>query len=212
MRTLELCCGTKSVGRGFQRAGHEVVSLDCDRKCAPDICCSLLDWDYKARFQPGDFDVVWSSPPCTQYSVARTTAKTPRDLEGADALVRRTREIIEYLQPRYWFIENPATGLLKTREVVAGLPFKDVSYCQYGRPFRKWTRIWTNCERWQPRPLCDGQCPSVLAGDGRHLVSAQRGPSLLSDGTRRAGDRLTPDQLHALPPELVDEIVAACSH
>ena len=213
MRVLELFCGTKSVGRGFERAGHHVVSLDCDPKCSPDICCSLLEWDYRARFEPGHFDVVWSSPPCTMYSVARSNAKTPRDLVGADALVRRTLEIIEYLQPKWWFMENPATGLLKKREVVEGLPWVDVSYCSYGRPFRKWTRLWNNCSHFVPRPLCDGQtCPSVLQGNGRHLVTAQRGPGMNAAGTRRANDNLTLDQLHALPPALVDEVVQACSY
>jgi hypothetical protein len=212
MKVLELFCGTKSVGRGFQRAGYEVVSLDADRKCSPDICCSILDWDYRAAYEPGTFHAVWASPPCTMYSIARSHAKIPRDLEGADALVRRTLEIIDYFKPRWWTIENPATGLLKKRDVVAGLPFKDVTYCSYGRPLRKWTRVWTNMAHWNPRSLCDGvTCPSVLQGEGRHLVSAQRGPAMTADGGRRAGDRLTLEQLHALPPQLVDEIVAACS-
>ena len=206
MKVLELFAGTGSIGKGFRRRGHEVVSLDLDKHSHPDICADILDFDYKA-LEPGSFDVVWASPPCTQYSKARTTGP-PRDLEGADSIVQRTLDIIRYLNPKYFFMENPATGLLKTREVVAGLQWKDLTYCSYGRPFRKLTRIWTDCTVWQPRPICDGQtCPSIL--NGRHLQSAQRGPCRYQ-GVIRQNDTVPLEMLHALPPLLVDEIVAAC--
>ena len=62
-------------------------------------------------------------------------------LETADALVQRCLDIIAYWRPRYWFIENPQTGLLKTRDVVQGIPYVDLDYCMYGAPYRKRTRI-----------------------------------------------------------------------
>ena len=53
-----------------------------------------------------------------------------------------------------WVIENPATGLLKTRPFMERLPWVDVTYCKYGTPNRKQTRLWTNM-RWRPRrSLC----------------------------------------------------------
>ena len=70
--------------------------------------------------------MVWASPVCTHYSRARTTAKTPRDLVWADSLVLRALEIIEYFKPRYWFIESPQKGLLKTRPLMLDLPYTDV--------------------------------------------------------------------------------------
>ncbi|KAK3278108.1 hypothetical protein CYMTET_13915 [Cymbomonas tetramitiformis] len=63
-----------------------------------------------------DFDMVWASPPCKEYTKAKTTRGTP-DLELTDRRVQRTREIIEYYNLAYYFIENPrisrrrATGL-----------------------------------------------------------------------------------------------------
>ena len=201
-RALFLCSGTGSVGRPFREAGGwEVADVDRDGCFGAEIVVDILVWDYRAAFPPGSFDVVWASPDCTQYSVARTTAKTPRDLEGADALVARCVEIMAYLAPRLWFLENPDSGLLKTREVVRGLPFVRVDYCMYGAPHRKRTRIWT----WAPR-LCDR---SHLV-DGAHAKTAQQRSGKVR-GERRPGDRCTLDELHALPEALCREILALCS-
>ena len=50
-------------------------------------------------------------------------------------MVERCLTLIDDLKPRLWFVENPDTGLLKTRAVVAELPFVRVDYCMYGAPF-----------------------------------------------------------------------------
>ena len=76
---LELFSGTGSVGRAFQAAGWEVTSLDILPGAT--IQADILDWDYK-KYPPGFFDFVWASPPCTEYSIARTRAKRPRDSAG----------------------------------------------------------------------------------------------------------------------------------
>ena len=195
-RALFLCSGTGSVGEPFRRNGWEVVDVDWNGKYGAEVQCDILKWDYKAAFPQGHRDAIWCSPDCTQYSRARTTARKPRDLEGADKLVAKCREIIDYFQPSVWFIENPGTGLLKTRTVVAGLPYVRVDYCMYGAPYRKRTRIWTNAQ-WTPR-LCDR---SHLI-DGRHQMTAQRGPCK----GHGAGDKCSLDQLHRIPAELCNEI------
>ena len=59
-RLLELFCGTKSVGRTFEAAGWEVVSLDILSKFEPTILCDIRSWDYTTF--PGHFDMVWASP------------------------------------------------------------------------------------------------------------------------------------------------------
>ena len=121
-------------------------------------------------FPPLYYDVVWASPDCVHYSIARTTAKTPRDFEKADRLVQACRDIIEYFCPKIWFIENPDTGYLKTRPCVQGLPHVRVDYCMYSNcPYRKRTRLWTNCTDWIPT-MCDwSHCIN-----GRHIATAQR--------------------------------------
>ena len=87
-RLLELFCGTKSVGRAFEAAGWEVVSLDIVSKFEPTILCDIRSWDY-TTFPPGHFDMVWASPVCT-----------------GDALVLSALEIIAHFDPLMWIVEK----------------------------------------------------------------------------------------------------------
>ena len=196
MRLLELFSGTGSVGQAFRATGWEVFSVDLDPKSPADLHQDVLEFDFCA-FPAGHFDAVWASPPCTQYSVARTTGG-PRDLEGADRLVRRTLEIICHLQPRAWWLENPWTGLMRKRPLMQGIPYHVVSYCMYGSPYRKHTALWTNvpAECLDLR-VCDKTCGSYSMG--RHAKSAQRGPAR---GNNPLTDRCSLDELHALPAAL----------
>ena len=201
-RLLELFSGTGSIGKSFREKGWEVTSVDIDPKSDADIVADVATWCFRVH-DPGYFDCIWASPPCTHYSRARTTAKTPRDLEGSDRLVQRVLDIAEYHKPRGGhFIENPQTGLLKDRMVVNSLAFHDTSYCRYGFPYRKATRIWHNNFHFEPRPMCCTRAPcEVMQELGHHTQTAQRGPGKLS-GEARAGDRCGLAQLYSMPKEL----------
>ena len=95
-------------------------------------------------------------------------------------------------------MENPESGLLKSREVVAGLPKRVVDYCKYGKPYRKRTAIWTN-SFWEPeQPLCKHDC-SASSGS-KHTARAQQAPSSTTDV------RYSRDELYSIPPALCDEI------
>ena len=66
----------------------DVVSLDViGTPTQNHIVSDILKWDFTV-YPPTHFDMVWASPPCIQYSQARTTAK-PRDLEGAENMLSR---------------------------------------------------------------------------------------------------------------------------
>ena len=108
------------------------------------MCVDVLTWDY-TEFEPGIFDFVHASPPCTQYSSTRTT-NPPNDLESADRMVCKTLEIINYFKPTWYLIENPASGLLKSRPCMQHLPKPlTCSYCMYcDWGYRKNTHFWTN--------------------------------------------------------------------
>ena len=69
MRVLELFSGTGSVGNVCRRLGCIVTSLDRDMDA--DVRTHIMDRDFRS-YPPGFFEVIWASPPCTEYSVAKT--------------------------------------------------------------------------------------------------------------------------------------------
>jgi hypothetical protein len=192
---LELFSGTGSIGRAFRELGWQVTSVDIDPRFVPDICRDVMELDAgEVQAVYGNVDLLWASPPCTQYSCARTTARTPRDLVGSDALVAHVLDLADALFCNF-LIENPHSGLLKTRPVVQGIPMRVLDYCRYGTPYRKRTSIWTNTGYVPRRPLCRKDCDS---SDGRvHLRRAQR---------TGAGYRNTLEELYHIPPALCDGI------
>ena len=201
---LVLFKGTGSVDRALEKLGFHVDSLDIDPKCNATWTADTLKWDDWQRIEPKTYDFIFASPPCTQYSRARTTAKTERNLELADSIVAKTLQIIRYLLPKGYLIENPQTGLLKTRDVVEGLPFKDVCYCKYSdgvnHRYRKPTRLWGFSPYFVPREMCTRKTPCKLIVDGRHPTTAQRG---------QRGSNYTLNQLYSIPEQLCDDIALA---
>jgi hypothetical protein len=201
MKVLELFKGSGSIGKYCSQFPdkYEVLSLDIDGKFNPDITTNILDWDYE-QLPPNSFDIIWASPPCTEYSLLLQSHKhRVRDLEGADAIVRKVLDIILYFQPTYWFIENPRTGLLKTREFMNDLPFYDVSYCRYGYTYRKNTRIWTNIDGFNPL-MCSRICGQIV--DGKHKNN-------IGTNTRQ-NSVLSLKQRYSIPQPLLQALFECC--
>jgi hypothetical protein len=169
--SLELCCGTQSFTKVMKRVypnHHSHISVDNDSSCRPTYACDILEFDYASLISPSQCIVthIWCSPPCTQYSNMRTTGPA-RDLLSADRIVERcltiVRYYLEYNPNLLWFMENPKTGLLKTRQCVCHLPFYDVTYCRYAPEWgmRKSTRIWTNRRGFVPKVCLGRECAAV---------------------------------------------------
>ena len=49
MRMLELFAGTKNVLRAFEAMGIETLTIDNVAALQPEICCKILDWDYRKK-------------------------------------------------------------------------------------------------------------------------------------------------------------------
>ena len=224
MRLLELFSGTGSIGKAFRARGHEVVALDIDKKSGADIVADILTWDFTDPAL-GKFDMVWASPVCTHYSIARRSGGPP-NLEWADSLVNRTLEIISFFMLRgckLFMFENPHSGLLKTRAMVLGIPFHVVDYCQYsGFKYRKRTALWSNITTFKPRRCDKNTCHAVIAGTARHAESAQdrvqkitmrHAETAQTWGSAKFAsetDRVIPrKELYVIPPELCEDICIA---
>jgi site-specific DNA-cytosine methylase len=104
------------------------------------------------NFHPpkGVYGII-ANPPCTMFSIARSRAKTPRDLREGMRLVKECLRIIwecsydlpdpnqRHTELKFWVIENPQTGMLK--EFLGTPPFT-YSPEEFGDDFTKKTALW----------------------------------------------------------------------
>eukprot|EP00873_Tetraselmis_striata_P033987 jgi/Tetstr1/454251/TSEL_041170.t1 len=161
VRVLDLFSGTGSIEKTLRKLipDVDVTSVDFDPKFKPTIVADVLELDYKSMWRPGEFDAVWLSPPCTFYSLARNSA--PRDFTTSDRLVKRGMEIVEYMRPRRFFMENPR-AFLRLRPFMRRWNAKyrtTVNYCRYSSrgdvyKYPKPTDIWTDKEGRSGRSGC----------------------------------------------------------
>jgi hypothetical protein len=88
------------------------------------------DWllEQKDRYGPFDVDVVWASPPCTEFSLAFNAPQSIAIREGRleeyqpyMGYLTVAMEIIEIINPRYWIIEN-VRGSIKYFHPLVGKP------------------------------------------------------------------------------------------
>lgn len=187
MKILELFAGSRSFSKVAEELGHETFSVDIKAFDNIDYVTDILEFDInKIPFKP---DVIWASPPCTYFSVASIgkhwnkdhTPKTKEAVLGCKIIIK-TLEIINELQPDYYFIENPR-GKLRKLKFMQKIPRATVTYCQYGDTRMKPTDIWTNhlytplfSNGWKPKPICKN-------GDTCH-VAAPRGSQTGTQGLK----------------------------
>ena len=161
---LDLFSGKGSVRKALEEHGFSVVSVDIHPRFGPTHISDIMNWNYW-QYSPGFFTVISASPPCTEYSRAKTVGW--RRFEASDRLVQKTLEIVEFFKPKLWWLENPRTGFLVRRNCVYNLPFIDVDYCQFTDwGYQKPTRIWgsQNLSLLADK-VCDGQtCSQMILG------------------------------------------------
>lgn len=208
MKVLELFAGTRSIGKAFERKGHEVYSIEWSKDF------ENIDWyedigkitaqDIIDRF--GHPDVIWASPDCTSYSVAaighhRRKNKETGNLDPVtdyakfcDEVNQHVVELIKELNPTYYFIENPRGGMRKM-SWMQELPRHTTTYCQWGEKRMKPTDIWTN----YPKP----NLPCCKNGDPCH-EAAPRGSQTGTQGIKGSVDR------SRIPDKLCEYVVELC--
>ena len=203
--------GKRSIGKAFERHGHQVFSVDWDKQF-PDIDCyedisKLSASDLKKMMGGISPDIIWASPDCTTYSVAaigyhRKKNPITKELEPVtkyaqfcDNLNRHVIDRIKELNPTYWFIENPRGGLRKM-SFMQDFPRYTVTYCQYGDVRMKPTDLWTNHPNPNFKPPCAKRSPCHQ--------SAPRGSKSGTQGMKCSRDKAV------IPDELCEHIVEIC--
>ena len=218
MKVLELFAGTRSIGKAFEQRGHEVFSIDWNE------LFDDIDWyvdvnditaqDIIDKF--GHPDVIWASPDCATYSMARIRDHRKKnevtgELEPISEYAKlcdRTNQyvikLIKELNPKYWFVENPRAGM-RTMLFMKDLPRYTTTYCQYNMDIpleyrrQKPTDIWTN----HPNPKFKPPCKR---GASCH-VSAPRGSNT---GTQGIQCRHREKFRAMIPKQLCEHIVDIC--
>lgn len=209
MKVLELFAGTRSISKAFEKAGHETYSVEWNKDFEnitlyQDI--STLTVEQIIELCGGRPDVIWASPDCTTYSVAAISRHRQRESNGnlkaiteyaefCDRTNAHVVELIQELNPKYWFIENPR-GAMRKMDFMQGLPRYTVTYCHYGETRMKPTDIWTN----HPDPKFKPACKN---GDKCH-VPAPRGARTGTQGLKGAIEK------SKIPVQLCEHIVTIC--
>ena len=208
MKVLELFAGTRSIGKAFEKHGHEVYSIEWNKDF------DNIDWyedigkitaqDIIDRF--GHPDVIWASPDCTSYSLAAISHHRVKNKETGnldpitdyakfcDDVNAHVVDLIHELNPKYFFIENPRGGLCNMI-FMQGIPKYLVTYCQYGDTRMKPTHIFTNYP--------DPQFKHCKNGDPCH-EKAPRGSRTGTQGIKGSVDR------SRIPDKLCEYIVELC--
>lgn len=208
MKILELFAGTRSIGKAFEKNGHEVFSIEWDKKF------ENIDWytdilqvtakDILEKF--GQPDIIWASPDCTSYSIAAISHHRIKEEDGnlapksnyakfCDKVNTHVLELIKELNPKYYFVENPRGGMRKMN-FIKDLPIHTVTYCQYGDTRMKPTDIWTNHPNPKFKPMCKN-------GDSCH-VSDPRGSKTGTQGLKNSKER------SIIPNLLCEHIALIC--
>lgn len=205
MKVLELFAGTRSIGKAFEARGHEVFSVEWDKKhenidLYEDIS-KLTAEDILEEF--GRPDIIWASPDCTSYSIAGISHHREKDKETGNLTPKsdyakfcdqtniHVIKLIQELKPKYYFIENPRGGMRKM-DFVQDLPRYTVTYCQYGDKRMKPTDIWTNHPDPKFKPMCKNGAPCHVA--------APRGSRTGTQGIKGSVDR------SRIPEELCNHV------
>ncbi len=211
MKVLELFAGTRSIGKAFEAHGHQVFSVEWDKKFEhinlyADIG-QLSAQEILEKF--GKPDVIWASPDCTSFSISaishhRKLNPVTGNLDPVsdyakfcDQVDQHVLALIKELNPTYWFIENPVGGMRKM-VWMKDLPRYTVTYCRYGDKRMKPTDLWSN----HPNPRFLPPCHN---GDPCH-EPAPRGSRTGTQGLKNAMER------SRIPDKLCEHIVDICEH
>lgn len=138
---LDLCGGTGAWSKPYKDAGYDVRLV------------TLPEQDVLTYQPPENVYGILAAPPCTMFSLARTTAKTPRDFVGAMKTVEACLRIIWTARAKgtlkFWALENPTAYL---RQFLGKPPMTFQPY-EFGDRYKKRTDLWGYYNEPRKRPV-----------------------------------------------------------
>lgn len=165
---LDLCGGTGAWSAPYAGGGYDVRLLTLPMF---DVTKTYIGEDELVFFPPEgkigkkmrvpfvSIYGILAAPPCTMFSLARTTAKTPRDFNEGMAAVQACLEIIWSVRKKhkltFWALENPM-GYLRQ---FLGKPPLTFDPCDYGDGYTKRTDLWGyyNAPTKRPRQMTEDE-------------------------------------------------------
>jgi site-specific DNA-cytosine methylase len=202
---LDLCGGTGSWSRPYREAGYDVRVITFPEYNVNNIDFGNL-WitffsqngkeDMKIKYS--DIYGILAAPPCTMFSFARTTAKTPRDFKGAMRIVKACLDIVGTVkilgngQLKFWAMENP-TGYLRR---FIGKPCFKFYQWQFGGYHVKSTDIWGYFN--EPTPTVKTK-PILKKGEIDKRWSNPTIPDYIKEQLKSVGERRA--AVRAITPE-----------
>ena len=209
MNTMELFAGSRSFSKVAEEFGWNTFTVDWEQYGGIDYITDILKFDYTKI--PDNIDVIWSSPPCTTFSVASMghhwtggkeayIPKTENAKIGLQIL-EKTLEIIEKVNPKYWVIENPRGMMRKMPQLEKYNYYRQTPwYCQYGDERAKPTDIWTNI-KWVAKTCKNYKFQNgIIINKHCHHETARRGAKTGTQGVKGAYNR------SVVPKELCEEL------
>ena len=131
--------------------------------------------------------------------------------QEANAVTCTTLEVIEYLQPKWYAIENPYSSLVWKQPIFDHLPTKTVSYCMHSCwGYRKNTTICTNIPF--DHNFCKEDCGYVREQGKKHKCNESFAKHGVSAHCKALGVQCTThrrDELYRVPGKLVRDILEA---
>lgn len=175
---LHLCATEGSDSKPYRDAGYQVILVG-------------EDIGVENFHPPENVYGIIANPPCTMFSIARTIAKSPRDLQEGMRLVKECLRVIwecqyrisenqHYSPLKFWALENPGSGFLRW---FLGRPAFEYCQSEYGAPLTKRTALWGDFNL-PKRPLLFAQLPGGSSIGSKRAYALGLGPGKMQEKSR----------------------------